>query len=703
MIIKEISLQNFQCYFGGHQANKLAFTDGVNLVIGNNGGGKSKLFDAFYWVIYDQIFNSDERCFVSTSQYKENLISDQAKAIAEIGTTATTEVTLVVEDSQEHEYRITRIYKAKKVSDREWLGSKSSELLIQIIKNGTPQIVQASKHESVLTRVIPGHLKPYMWFQGEQVDSLMDLANKSSLMQTINLLSDISDYDKLIEVAKKGAERADKQLSKARRDNSNDLAESERLQWAESEHRATIAKLETDIYDYKIAVQSAKEGVETLIGQLADAERKVKLKRDREFAEAERTNAEASLERRLKSLNGRLFSDNWVLRNIEPHTEKFLRKYKDYNNNHVETLTALKLTEHRLPVDMPRPVHVQQMLEANECFVCGGGAPEGSEAFDRIKSLLSREQPNVQNAFKNDCSKFFEKLYENTLELRHSVKKLNQTIPAEFQEINTLRVRVKEAADEIKEIESQFELLLKDDRSENIVTEYKQHEANREKYEGFLKTAQDKLRHVNLGLVHTLNEQANRSKGKVDSVIELEAEVWGSLSRLTSSTKEFVFKELVSELEVSANEIFAEMTARNHSITGILRLNIVSEDKVRAEIVDSDGAVMAGSNDSNIILVKLSLMMAILKSRALWSKNYSMVTDAPTSKMATEYSQGFYETLSSNFRQSIVMTYDFLKDDDIRNLDTVSFGKIYRLDPHYPRGNREDRTDLSVKIKEVVL
>ena len=80
MIINSLSMKNFQCYYGEHADNKLKFKRGINIIIGNNGHGKSKMFDAFYWVIYDQIFQSDQRVFVDTSTYLENLISDKGKA-----------------------------------------------------------------------------------------------------------------------------------------------------------------------------------------------------------------------------------------------------------------------------------------------------------------------------------------------------------------------------------------------------------------------------------------------------------------------------------------------------------------------------------------------------------------------------------------------------------------------------------------------
>lgn len=701
MIIKEISLKNFQCFSGGHQENRFIFSTGVNLIIGNNGAGKSKLFDAFYWVIYDQIFLSDDREFIDTSRYKADIISDRAKACADVGKTVSAEVTLNVVDSQDREFIITRVYKALKLSDREWEGDRSSQILVNEIKAGVPQAVPTAKQQNILNMVIPGHLKPYMWFQGEQVDNLMDLTNRSSLKQTINLLSDISDYDRLIEVAEQGAVKANKDLSKARTNSSRNKAESERLASDEKRLRDELSKVEMDIHLYQGDVQLAREGIEELIGRKSDAEAKLQLKAQRSNFETESRAAESELDQRLKDLNSRLFKDHWLLRNVNPFTSRYLDQYKQYNSTHNQTIAALKFTEHRLPVDMPRPVHVQEMLEANECFLCGREAREGTPEYDQIKSHLNRDKPDLEGAFVNDCSEFFGKLYENAIELRHLVSKLDERIPTELQKIQELKSKIKKANLEIELVDKQFQDLLEDDGSENIVAEYKQHEMNRTKYEDLLKRAENRRRELNASLSSVLIQQAKLTEGSIDADIELGAEVWNSLKRLTCSTKEFVFSQLVEELQSSANKIFAEMTSRNRSITGRLRLKIVSEDKVRAEIVDGDGFPIPSSNLSNIILVKLALMMAILKSKALWSKNYTMVTDAPTSKMAAEYSQGFYEALSSNFSQSIVMTYDFLRDEDLDELDGVKLGKIYRLDPYYPGENRDDRSDLSVRIVEV--
>ena len=55
MIIKEISIRNFRSYYG---ENKFEFSDGLTLIIGDNGDGKTTFFEALQW-----LFNTYTQCF----------------------------------------------------------------------------------------------------------------------------------------------------------------------------------------------------------------------------------------------------------------------------------------------------------------------------------------------------------------------------------------------------------------------------------------------------------------------------------------------------------------------------------------------------------------------------------------------------------------------------------------------------------------
>ena len=101
--------------FVDYKNNNIEFSNGINFIIGDNAQGKSKFWDAFYWVLYDQIFNSDTRSFHSTRQYGENLISDKAKKESNVGDELICEVKLHARDSQEKKFEIMIINNKKKV------------------------------------------------------------------------------------------------------------------------------------------------------------------------------------------------------------------------------------------------------------------------------------------------------------------------------------------------------------------------------------------------------------------------------------------------------------------------------------------------------------------------------------------------------------------------------------------------------------
>ena len=57
MTINSITINNFQSYF---DEETIEFGKGLNLIIGNGGKGKSKLFNAFYWVLFGDIYITSE-------------------------------------------------------------------------------------------------------------------------------------------------------------------------------------------------------------------------------------------------------------------------------------------------------------------------------------------------------------------------------------------------------------------------------------------------------------------------------------------------------------------------------------------------------------------------------------------------------------------------------------------------------------------
>tara|TARA_R110002167_G_scaffold344363_1_gene553703 strand:- start:41703 stop:43814 length:2112 start_codon:yes stop_codon:yes gene_type:complete len=703
MIIKSISLKDFECYQGGHEKNTIRFSSGINLIIGDNGGGKSKLFDAFYWVLYDQVFNTDERVFVSTRNYKEKLICDNAKKTCLIGESASAEVTLEVEDSRGTLFRITRIYRSKKNDERTWQGEDASRLLIYEYKVTRWQIVSPEAHASILERVLAGHLKPYMWFQGEQVDGLMDFKDKSSLMQAIGLLSNISDYDDIIDIAESGSAKAEKEYLTAVNKLSRNKTESDRLTNEVAKTERKISQLEDERGHNQKEKNVAQLLFDSLINQIEDAERKALLKREKDRLASEIGSDSSALNLKLEGLTKKMFTESWLLKSVQPVFKEFYEKYNNFSQKHLEMLNVNREVVLKLPINVPQPIHVEKMIADEKCFVCGRDAKLGTEEHAHIKNLLERKEVKQEKVFVNDCSEFFGRLYNNSLGFEQLVKNIDRNIAAEFVSLNDLRSLVQEKNEKMKAIDSQFEELIGSDRSEDIVREFKTHQRKIEQFTSLLAADSRQLESLRQNLDGFKSQIEKLADGEVDKKLTVAMNILEKLRKIAIATRGDVFSNLIGKLESSANDIFQQMTSDNNSITGRLKLRMLSEDSCIPEIVDRDGYLMSGSNDSNIILVKLSLIMAVVTSRDTWSTNYCLVSDAPTSKMAKKYSHGFYKALGDNFYQSIVMTYDFLTDEDRRSLESFKIGSVYRIESNYPAGDREDRSDLSIKISEVSL
>ena len=80
MIIRRIEIEDFRSYYGNE--NNFEFGDGLTLIVGDNGDGKSTFFEALQWLL--DISNTDE---VQKSHALDNF-SEMRKSKLEIGESA---------------------------------------------------------------------------------------------------------------------------------------------------------------------------------------------------------------------------------------------------------------------------------------------------------------------------------------------------------------------------------------------------------------------------------------------------------------------------------------------------------------------------------------------------------------------------------------------------------------------------------------
>jgi len=729
MILKSITLINFQCYFG---EVTFEFKEGLNLVIGDNGAGKSKLYDAFYWVLYDRVFDSMTREFQLTAHkdIRKNLVSDKAKAHCAPGESVKTSVEIVVLNPQKgDEYILTRTYSVARTESGTWrepTESVQSALFKDKYLDARP--VPQVDIESIRRRILPDDVKPYMWFQGEQVDSLIDFKRNDTLTRAINVLSDISEFDFYEEVSKKAYETAEKDFLRKGRQMSSNASKNDELASKLERLRSELERLEEERILAANNLTKAREQKEDLLGKLEDAQRIKDLSSKSSEFKARLKETDERQNKMKAAINKNLFTRNWILKGTGFLVDAYAAKYDEYTRTRMKKEAGQEaqkqamdeiLKSFRLPVDVPEPIFIQQMLEKERCLVCDREAQKGTEAYNKIQELLERSKSHKQKVkpepiTKNDFSNEFKSLYQNGLQLQGSINQVDHEIKITVGEILELETKYKEIKNELeineKEIMdivdvSQISTI---ESSISIVIEFRSHDNAIIQYEKDLQRVEIKKEERASEINTTEEELRSLAIGKVPKSLEEKVQVLADFSAIAKSTRARVFNRLIEKLEEEANKHYFNMTAENKSVRGRIKLEKDLLGNYMPKNFDSAGLPLSSINDSNIILIKLAVIMAIISAKrsSPAAQLYPLISDAPTSKFGDNYAIGFCRTASEVYSQSIVISKDFYNNSDLQNrlFDEVGekLGSVYVIEPSLSaEEQREHRDELEVRVTKI--
>ena len=727
MLLTNIELNNFMCYSG--TGNRFDFSEGINVIIGDNGYGKSKLYDGFYWVMFDHCFDTSTKKFSPTSKLKKSIISDKAISEIEDGKVSASVILTFHNPEKDNVYILERRYSIRKDGDKIIEEDKSEEIISQrdLSYMNAKIVGDPNEIERIKKYILPDNVKPYMWFQGEQVESIIDFNKSETLTDAINVLSNISRFDNIIQIADALEISSEKEYDKKLRDLSKDITKSEQLSLEKEKLERKIKELEIEEMQLRDSSSTAEEKADSKLNKLKDAETIRSKDQRRKDLEKNLSEIQAEFDREQINLHKKLFTNRWVLKGTEALFSEFNEKFDKYNqtklqrkifmNAKLEAANELQAKlQTRLPKDVPEPIHISRMLNEGRCLVCDRDAPEGSEAWKKIKELLYedtvdnsklKEELKPNHDFESD----FKKLYQNGLGLGHLIKNIDGDIKNTFLRKEEIEIKRKSIREEFEKIDIELKSLtaqsaLSSIEATNWLNEYT---AFNEQVKRFGPQIVNQVHLINTkkkDLDQINKELSSLVVGEIPKYLEEKRKILNEFYQVAHSTRKRVFQKLVKMLEEEANRHYQNMIQGNLSARGIIKLKELSNGKnYLPELVDENGNILHQLNTGNIILIKLATIMAIISARKASRDTdlYTLITDAPMSVFGDDYTLGFCKTVSQVYKQSIIMSKEFYRNETLRKQlltnEEIRLGKVYMITPSIPETDRTNRKSLATNIK----
>ena len=716
MIIKNISLENFRSYYG---KNNIDVGDGLTLIIGANGDGKTTLFDALEW-LFDTVskFPKVDTKYISKKRSTE-LFPDETDFVR---------VSMTYENNNS-----SRIYeKSFRFSKTAQGDVISSDPTIRLyIQNGVENdAVEGDVATIKFDRDFPPSIRKYCLFKGEQE---LNIFNKeealSYLVETFSRVKDFDPYLNFMEQAKTLSEKATYNAMKA---DSKNRKESERLRNLISneekfigEKKAELSQCQSEADRFRSLLESKEQSQEA-------SELLVNTNKRLETLNAKRNELISRIKEK-ENYTFRLLDEMWILLGFEPvanefkefvsKVDKFRRKEQSRHDQEMGAKKlAIKMQQELsqgcvpLALNVPDEKTMREMLYDEVCKVCGRPAPKGTPAYDFMKkrlddylaSLSSQENDDedddsaTPSLYKND--------YVSELNSRYSVMHNNMKfisglkpfIEKEIQknlqtkeDLRTLDTNIEQMEEQKKKILAGTEGLTEDQLLANYqdISTWWQQRNVAEKRSGILDSEIKKHQETLDGY------REDYSKIAEDSAAAIYSRTSTAIRRILEafvSAKSKNRRDFLNNLEFVANEYLRKLNKGDFS--GSIRIDEKAENNADVRLVDVDGTRIYNPNTALKTTMYMSLLFAVARLTTLKHENdYPLIFDAPTSSFTAAKESDFFGVIGNIKKQTIIVTKSFLNEGedgtsvlDKNRLQTIN-GKQYRIELKKPF----DEKDLS--------
>lgn len=722
MIIKNIRINNFRSYYGN---NQLSLSDRLTLIIGDNGDGKTTLFEALEWL------------FDTTGENrKESHISEKRKSELEIGESDVVSVAITFEHDGEKEIEKSFIF--ERTSETE-IRTRDYKFVGYFIEGPERQ---STSGDRLLNMCFEPVIRQYCLFKGENELNVFD--NETALKTLVDTFSGIRQFDELVEMTanfeQKSANAANKELQ-------NDKKVSNQAKELNSQLLSIVTAIQdikNELNQKKISISEFSSKLELLEKNQETSEHYQDLK--------ERIKALKDKRARLSYLSScdystSLLDEYWILRPFPAIIKEFSTKVSSLSlekrrlekqeterrakeegeREAISKIQKLANDAVPLPWNLPDEATMKEMIDDEICKVCGRPAPKGSEAYEFMRTKLNeylahitaeanKQSKNIENETPLFPNSFINELHSRQIKLsgetEQEISKIATTISDRLEFISQRKAELDEVDKQLQDLETeQNDLLMQSglsadllDKSISDLRGFFDAKSRAEIRVAELETNLQSKEHARAEVQEKLSQLEPTSS--MTQVYQRVHTAFEKITKAFSNAKEQNINNFLQMLETESNKYLQKLN--KNDFYGIIRIRKTINNSARIELYSENNAIIENPNGALKTTMYMSVLFAISQITTLKrEKDYPLIFDAPTSSFGGFKEDTFYNVIDTIDKQCIIVTKDLLNIDKVtgqKNLDYDTINKlscsVYRIEKVEPF-NDKDLSTIQTIVKQV--
>lgn len=706
MIIQKIEIENFRSYY---KKNTFELTNGLNLIIGSNGDGKTTFYEALEWLFRTDGTNRMDTKFISKKRIEELFANDSDD----------------VRVAMTYEHRgdtkiLEKMFHFTKSFDGEISTSNYTFSLIE--NNGVERIV---KDGSRFDYDLPSEIRRYTMFKGES--DLDVFQNSNALKMLVETFSDVKDFEAyfaFMEYASKKADQARDNAQKLDKKNTDRIKE---LNDTITYETKTLGDIEREIKNKENEATNFEALLKSIEQSKEASNLLIAVNRRIETLSKKRSDTQARID---ENYTINLLDNMWILMGYGDIAEEYSNKVSEVDKkrrkleqNYLFTAGQEKAIKKMQTDFVPLPVHIpgqkimQEMLDEEVCKICGRPAKKHSEAWEFMLHRLEEYQESLKVPEEEEIPPFYTNNYVVELQKRDT------TLNDNLAEITKLRHKIQEAIafnnrlhDDVKKLDTNLNIEFEQKKRILAQTDGLTEEQLLANYENISSWVEQKSQAENR--IDTLKKQRSLHRAALE-------EAQASLSKLAEGTSAAIYaktaliirqiseafktaketnkKRLLNAIEDESNKFLEKLNTND--FRGTIRILEKANGQGEAVLMNNDNTRIFNPNTALRTTYLMSVLFAIGKlSSEKDETEFPLLFDAPTSSFTDAKEKEFFNVISTLDKQIIIVTKSFLreKDGDVildkAKIDEVN-GRVFRIEKKKPFDDKKLGTIQTVITK----